>query len=104
MRVRSRRRFLRGSLALVGLGLAAGCGRPMLPWQQPSVAPRRVARIGFMALSLAENQPFLDAFGDELGSLGYMQGRDYAMEYRDAQAEPERLPDLAAELARLEIA
>jgi hypothetical protein len=40
----SRRRFLGGSLALMGLGLLSGCGT--LPGAAPAA---RVARIGFLS-------------------------------------------------------
>ena len=41
----NRRRFLRGGLALAGLGLLAGCQVPRLPWQAA-----KVPRIGFLAV------------------------------------------------------
>ena len=42
----SRRRLLRGGLALAGLGLLAGCG--ILPPQ--AQGPSKVARIGYLGL------------------------------------------------------
>ncbi len=40
-----RRQFLRGGLAVAGLGLLAGCAGVRLPGQQPA----KVFRIGFLA-------------------------------------------------------
>jgi putative ABC transport system substrate-binding protein len=94
----SRRRLLQGSLALAGLGLLYACGIA------PASAPlRQPARIGYLALSLAPNDPLIEAFADGMRGLGYAEGRDYVMEYRDAQGSREQLPVLAAELVRLNV-
>src|SRR5947207_13897788 len=97
MGVLDRRRFLQGSLALAGLSVAAGC------WSTARSPSTKLARIGFLALSLAQNEPFLDAFSDEMRSLGYVEGADYAMEYRDAQGDVGQIPDLATDLVRLNV-
>lgn len=47
-------------------------------------------------------QPHLvKALEDGLRELGYVEGRNLAIEYRSAEGRPERLPELAAELVRL---
>lgn len=89
-----RRPLLRGSLRLVGLGLLAGCGMPLLG-AQPA---RKIPRLGYLSpLSpppVTTGQAFLRALED----LGYVDGRTIAVEYRWAEGREERLPDLAAEL------
>jgi putative ABC transport system substrate-binding protein len=45
----------------------------------------------------------LEAFRERLRELGYVEGRNIAMEYRWAEGRPERFPDLAAELVRLKV-
>ena len=44
-----------------------------------------------------------EAFRQGLRDLGYVEGRNVVIEYRDAEAKPERLPALAAELVRLKV-
>ena len=62
--------------------------------------PDRIRRIGILLFSqqdLAVITPCLE----ELKTLGYVDGKTVAMEYRDAEGQYERLPGLAAELVRL---
>src|SRR5215207_9086840 len=62
------------------------------------------ARIGYLALGLAAGDPQNpEAFLQGLRDLGYTEGRNLAIEYRDAQGKPERLPALAAELVALNV-
>jgi ABC-type uncharacterized transport system substrate-binding protein len=100
MLVRSRRQFLRGSLALAGIGLFSGCG--LAPRQVSE--PKRVARVGVLHASSPElTPPFLDAFRQGMDAQGYVEGRDYVLELRHAEGRNERLPDLAEELVRLKV-
>ena len=88
-----RRTFL-GTLAggLLAAPLAAGA-------QQAA----KVARVGFLATSLATGPHLTDAFRQGLRDLGYVEGRNAVIEYRDAQGKIERLPALAAELVALKV-
>jgi len=52
------------------------------------------------AASLA---PYIDAFGSGLAALGYVEGRNLAIEYRYADDAIERVPELAEELARIPV-
>ncbi len=47
------------------------------------------------------DRPLFEAFKRGLGELGYVEGRDIAIDRREAGGKPERLAALAAELARL---
>jgi putative tryptophan/tyrosine transport system substrate-binding protein len=59
-------------------------------------------RVGFLGLSsAADYAPYLNAFLQGLRELGYEEGRNIGIEYRWADGREERLPELAAELARL---
>ena len=58
----------------------------------------KVARIGFLSGSLADSPHLPEAFRQGLRDLGYIEGRDVVIEYRDAEGKYERLPALAAEL------
>ena len=45
----------------------------------------------------------MDAFRQELGKLGWIEGNNLSIEYRFAEQTLERLPELAADLVRLKI-
>jgi putative ABC transport system substrate-binding protein len=63
----------------------------------------KVARIGFLAANLAANPHLPEAFRQGLRDLGYVEGRNVVIEYRDAEGKFERLPALAAELVALKV-
>jgi putative ABC transport system substrate-binding protein len=67
--------------------------------QQPKKAPR----LGFLTASTASSQASrLDAFRQGLRELGYVEGKNIFIEYRYSEGL-DRLPALAAELARLKV-
>src|SRR5262249_41053427 len=45
----------------------------------------------------------VEPFRQELSKLGWIEGKSIAFEYRFAEGQPERLPELAAELVRLRV-
>jgi putative ABC transport system substrate-binding protein len=93
-----RRRFLRGGLTLVGLGLLAACG-VVPPLAQ---APRRTPRIG--RVWAANVTPDLsEAFREQLRDLGHVDGQSVSIEDRVAGGQPEPLPGLVAELVRMPV-
>jgi putative ABC transport system substrate-binding protein len=63
----------------------------------------KVARIGFLRSNLAANPHLQEAFLQGLRDLGYVEGRNVVIEYRDAEGKLERLPALAAELVALKV-
>src|SRR5215468_3120864 len=63
--------------------------------------PGKIARIGFLDSSTASGMAVLvDAFRQELSKLGWVEGKNIAIEYRFAEQKPDRLPELASELVR----
>jgi len=62
----------------------------------------KVARIGFLC-SLYKPGPALLALRQGLRELGYVDGQNVVIETRFAEEKLERLPSLAAELARLKV-
>jgi putative ABC transport system substrate-binding protein len=63
--------------------------------------PGKVSRIGYLGTSLPSlEKPFIDAFLKQLRELGYVEGESIVVEYRWAEGQDDRLPDLAAELVR----
>ena len=69
--------------------------------QQPSA---KVFRIGYLGLTTAESLPKRpEAFRAGLRDLGYLEGRDFVIEYRWADNNYDRLPTLLADLVRLNV-
>lgn len=62
--------------------------------------PKKLHRIGILANAKA---PVIDAFGKGLRDLGYVEGQNIVIERRYAEGKIDRLPDLAAELVRLNV-
>ena len=83
--------------ATLGLTLLAG------PLAAEAQQAGKVARIGYLVTSLAVSPHPQEAFRQGLRDLGYVEGRNLVIEYRDAEGKPERLPALAAELVALKV-
>src|SRR4030095_16321420 len=66
--------------------------------------PAKVPRVGCWAgnASSAES-PRVEAFREGLRALGYVEGKNIALEYRYADARFDKLPALADELVRLKV-
>jgi putative ABC transport system substrate-binding protein len=78
-------------LAVLSLGAAV---------QAQGLAP--MPRIGFLSYDV-EPSPISTSFLQGLRDLGYVEGRDFVMEYRSARGHNDRLPALAAELVRARV-
>ncbi len=64
----------------------------------------KVPRIGFLDNSTASGiAVLLEAFRQELRKLGWIEGKNFTIEYRFAEGKRERLPELAADLVRLKV-
>ena len=93
MRQVPRRKFLASAGALIAA--------PLQGFAQPAAA---MPRIGFLGAANATAwAPRLDAFRAGLRDLGYVEGRNIAIEYRFAEGQYDRLPALAAELVSLKV-
>src|SRR5262249_41662666 len=80
----------------------AGCGR--LPWQAQAQKPTKVPRIGIIMAATTEiNVLALDAFRQGLHELGYVEGQSILVDYRSADGQGERYPELVAELIALPV-
>jgi putative tryptophan/tyrosine transport system substrate-binding protein len=61
--------------------------------------------IGFLdGTSFAERADLMTAFRQGVHETGYVEGQNVAIEYRWAQGQYDRLPDLAADLVRRQVA
>jgi putative tryptophan/tyrosine transport system substrate-binding protein len=63
---------------------------------------KKVPRIGVLRPGPVA-APNYEAFRQGLRELGYVEGQNVVLEFRDAEGKAERLPDLAAELVRLKV-
>ena len=87
---------------LVAPSVLAPCAlEPITAEAQPA---ERVYRIGVLErTSPTVNAANLDSFLQGLRALGYVEGRNLAIEYRSAEGRDERFAGLAAELVRLKV-
>ncbi len=63
----------------------------------------KIARIGYLSTANPRSMPAFQAFEQRLRELGYIEGQNIVIEYRNAEGEVDRLPDLAADLVRLDV-
>jgi putative ABC transport system substrate-binding protein len=83
----------------------AGAGAVLLaaPLAAEAQQATKVPRIGYLGLNRAASPHLTEAFLHGLRDLGYVEGRNVVIEYRDAEGKIERFPALAAELAALRV-
>jgi ABC-type uncharacterized transport system substrate-binding protein len=85
-------------IALVG---ATAVAWPLAAHAQ---TPRKLARIGYLSPgNRTVSAHLVEAFLQGLRELDYVEGQNFAMEYRWGEGRQERLPELAVELVRLEL-
>jgi ABC-type uncharacterized transport system substrate-binding protein len=84
------------------IGTVAG-GLLSTPLAAGAQQAAKIARIGYLSPNLATSPHLREAFRQGLRDLGYVEGRNLVIEYRDAEGKVERLPALAAELVALKV-
>jgi len=87
----------------IGLAVVLVVGLALAPLAVGAQQAAKVARIGYLSTNLATNPHIQEAFRQGLRDLGYVEGRNVVIEYRDAEGKYERLPALAAELVALKV-
>jgi len=65
--------------------------------------PKKIPRIGWLAVNTATLSERYEAFRRGLRELGYIEGQNIVIERRDAEEKLEHLADAAAELVRLKV-
>ena len=76
-------------------------GGAVAAWPLVARAQQPSAIIGFLSLGSPEGEAsFVTAFCKGLSDSGYVEGRNVAIEFRSAQNDINRLPELAADLVR----
>jgi len=81
-------------------------GSAAVVWPHASLvlAQGRMPRIGFLiSETLSGQSSRVEALRAGLRDLGYVEGKSIAIEYRPADGNYDRLPELAAELVRLKV-
>ena len=83
------------------LVIALGAGALATPFGSLAQQQGKVWRIGMLeTTSMALNAANLDAFLTGMQELGYVEGRNFVIDYRSADGRTERFPDLANEMIR----
>ena len=90
-------------MRLFGLAVALAVSLTLAPLAADAQESGKVPRIGWLSANMTVNPHLREAFVRGLRDLGYVEGRDVVIEYRDAQGKFERLPALAAELVALKV-
>jgi len=90
-------RILYAVILLILPALLFGCAAPMAAPQTTT----RVYRMGYLGPTWMG--PVQAEFLAELGRLGYVDGQNLIIEFRWAEGKYERLPELARELAGLNL-
>ena len=87
-----------------GIAVALAVAILEAPLGADAQQPAKVARIGHLGTAdrVAAGH-LLEAFRQGLRELGWVEGKNIAIEVRYAEGRYERLPDLAAELVRLKV-
>jgi len=82
----------------IGAALAAA------PFGAPAQQQRPPARLGYIWIGKrGSGQSTLQGLRHGLREFGYVEGRDYVLEERYADSQPERLPSIVAELVGLPV-
>jgi putative ABC transport system substrate-binding protein len=86
-------------LIAIGGALAA----PVATYAQPQ---NKVWHVGFLAqrhVDFVDSDNYYGPFRQGMRDLGYVEGKNFVIEWRSAEGKPERLPGLAAELVKLQV-
>jgi putative ABC transport system substrate-binding protein len=88
----------------IGLLVTLTLGFLVAPLVAEAQRPANVSRIGYLdGNSPSESAHLVKAFRQGLRALGYVEGQNITIEERYAEAQRKRLPELAAELVRLQV-
>jgi putative tryptophan/tyrosine transport system substrate-binding protein len=79
---------------------ALSCAAVVWPLAARAQQPAGMPRLAILLFSTPQAERGMEPVRRTLRGLGYVDGRNLAIEYRYAEGKPERLPDLAAALVR----
>jgi putative tryptophan/tyrosine transport system substrate-binding protein len=87
---------------LIAIG-ASALAAPLASFAQQQTA--KIPQIGFLGTEFALSEAsHIEALRRGLRELGYVEGKNIAIEFRWAEGKVDRLPNLAAELVALNVA
>ena len=79
--------------------IAALGGAAAWPFAARAQQPGRVWHIGFLSgVSRSAASDTYAAFVQGMGELGYVEGKDFVIEWRSVEGKYERIPEIATEL------
>lgn len=84
-------------------GMAVAASLLLSPGAGAADAPERVKTVGILTINPPLPNITFSRIGPELAKLGFVDGRNLAIEVRHAGGNAERLPELAAELVRMKV-
>jgi putative tryptophan/tyrosine transport system substrate-binding protein len=85
------------------VSLTAGALWPLVAAGQPTRKPRQIGFLAGGARPPRIEGTLYEGFLQGMRQLGYMEGKDFVVEWRFAEGEYDRFPQLAAELVRLNV-
>jgi putative ABC transport system substrate-binding protein len=91
-------------MRLIGLAVVLAVSLALAPLAVEPQQRGTVPRIGIISALTREAQlPLADAFHEGLHNLGYVEGRNIAIEWQYTDGRAERFAEVAAELVRLKV-
>jgi len=86
--------------------IALGLGALAVPLASVAQQQNKIWRVGFLALrhvDFVDTDYYYGPFRQGMRELGYIEGRNLAIEWRSAEGRAERLPALVADLVQLKV-
>jgi putative ABC transport system substrate-binding protein len=80
-----------------------GAAAAVWPLAGRAQQPAKLPTIGALVLGSTDPEQFWREFRQGLRELGYVEGQNIRFEFRSAQGQADRLPELAAELVRRKV-
>src|SRR5215813_15349318 len=86
-------------------GLALGAMLFALSVFAEAQQPTKIPRIGYVSGSgnASDQGPYVEALRQGLRDLGYIEGKNFAIEYRGAEGKLDRMAGLVGELLQLKV-
>src|SRR5438132_4871919 len=83
----------------IGLAVVLSLSLCLAPLATEAQQAGKVTRLGVLLFGTPATDPNLAAFVAGLRDLGYVEGRNLTLEYRSAEGRPERVRELALQIA-----
>ena len=88
-------------MRVIGVAVVLAIGVLAAPFASEAQQTGKVARLGVLLFGTLDTDPNLAALLSGLRDLGYVEGRNLALEYRSSEGRPERVRDLAVQVVSL---